>query len=50
MFAAAELDVPVSVTADRRAAIDGADFVLNQIRVGGQQARIRTNTRDAGMT
>jgi|SRR5579884_22497 len=41
MFNAARLDVRVTASADRRSAIDGADFVLNQIRVGGQDARIR---------
>jgi len=41
MFRAAGQDVPVTTTDDRRQAIDGADFVLNQIRVGGQAARIR---------
>jgi 6-phospho-beta-glucosidase len=41
MFAAAGQDVPVTLSEDRRAGIDGADFVLNQIRVGGQAARIR---------
>jgi 6-phospho-beta-glucosidase len=41
MFVTAGLDVPVTSTADRRRAIEGADFVLNQIRVGGQAARIR---------
>jgi len=33
--------VPVRLTEDRREGIEGADFVLNQIRVGGQAARIR---------
>jgi len=41
MFRVAGVDVLVSATRERRAAIDGADFVLNQIRVGGQPARIR---------
>lgn len=41
MFAAANLNVSVTETEDRRQGIDGADFVLNQIRVGGQAARIR---------
>jgi len=41
MFRAAGMDDPVTLTPDRRKAIDGADFVLNQIRVGGQAARIR---------
>ncbi|HEX6508965.1 MAG TPA: 6-phospho-beta-glucosidase [Chloroflexota bacterium] len=41
MFQAAGQDVTVTAAHDRRRAIDGADFVLNQIRVGGQAARIR---------
>jgi 6-phospho-beta-glucosidase len=41
MFRAAGRDVPVTATEERRRGIDGADFVLNQIRVGGQAARIR---------
>lgn len=41
MIAAAGLDFPVTPTTDRRRGIEGADFVLNQIRVGGQPARIR---------
>jgi 6-phospho-beta-glucosidase len=41
MFRAAGMDDPVTLTPDRRKAINGADFVLNQIRVGGQAARIR---------
>jgi 6-phospho-beta-glucosidase len=41
MFAAAGIDDPVRLTTERRRAIEGADFVLNQIRVGGQAARIR---------
>ena len=41
MFRAAGTDVTVTPTEDRRRGIDGADFVLNQIRVGGQAARIR---------
>jgi 6-phospho-beta-glucosidase len=41
MFRAAGRDVCVTTTGERRRAIDGADFVLNQIRVGGQAARIR---------
>ena len=45
MFQAAGRDVPVTTTEDRRRAIDGADFVLNQIRVGGQTARIRDEKR-----
>jgi 6-phospho-beta-glucosidase len=41
MFGAAGYDVTITSSGDRRQAIDGADFVLNQIRVGGQAARIR---------
>ena len=41
MFRAAGTDVTVTPTEDRRRGIDGANFVLNQIRVGGQAARIR---------
>lgn len=41
MIDAAGARIPVTLHEDRRPAIDGADFVLNQIRVGGQAARIR---------
>lgn len=41
MFRAAGKDVSVIATEDRRRGIEGADFVLNQIRIGGQAARIR---------
>lgn len=41
MVAAAGCDIAVTATTERRRAIEGADFVLNQIRVGGQAARIR---------
>lgn len=41
MFLAGGRDVRVTAATDRRPAIEGADFVLNQIRVGGQAARIR---------
>jgi 6-phospho-beta-glucosidase len=41
MFRTAGQDVLVAATGDRRRGIEGADFVLNQIRVGGQAARIR---------
>jgi 6-phospho-beta-glucosidase len=34
----------LSVTTDRAAALDGADFVLIQLRVGGQQARLVDET------
>ena len=35
---------PVTLTSDLDRAIDGADFVLIQIRVGGQAARLRDET------
>lgn len=41
MLAAAGLPDAITLTDDRRRAIDGADFVLNQIRVGGQASRIQ---------
>jgi 6-phospho-beta-glucosidase len=41
MFRANNLETTVTATDDRREGIEGADFVLNQIRVGGQAARIR---------
>jgi 6-phospho-beta-glucosidase len=41
MFRTVGRDVLVTATEDRRRGIEGADFVLNQIRVGGQAARIR---------
>lgn len=41
MFQAAGIECPVTCSLDRRMGIEGADFVLNQIRVGGQPARIR---------
>jgi 6-phospho-beta-glucosidase len=41
MFEAAGQSVPVRLTEEKREGIEGADFVLNQIRVGGQAARIR---------
>lgn len=41
MFRSARTDVLVTTNEDRRRGIEGADFVLNQIRVGGQAARIR---------
>src|SRR5262245_50238652 len=34
----------LTLTTDRAAAIDGADFVLVQLRVGGQQARLVDET------
>jgi 6-phospho-beta-glucosidase len=45
MFRRAGMEGPVTLTRDRRRAIDGADFVLNQIRVGGQAARIGDEKR-----
>lgn len=41
MLARQGADVPVTLTTDRTAAIDGADAVLIQLRVGGQEARLR---------
>jgi 6-phospho-beta-glucosidase len=41
MYGASGLPDVITLTTDRRRAIEGADFVLNQIRVGGQAARIR---------
>ena len=35
---------PLSLTGDLDRALDGADFVLLQIRVGGQAARLRDET------
>ena len=40
MLARQGADVPVTLTNDRTAAIDGADAVLIQLRVGGQKARL----------
>jgi 6-phospho-beta-glucosidase len=40
MLARQGADVPVTLTTDRTAAIDGADAVLIQLRVGGQKARL----------
>jgi len=37
----AGLESKVTLTTDRPAAVEGADFVLSQIRVGGMAARIR---------
>ena len=39
MIAAAGLGIRLSWTLDRRSALDGADFVVSQIRVGGLEAR-----------
>lgn len=41
MFRKAELDVKVTTTTDRRAAIAGAAYVVSQFRVGGLAARAR---------
>lgn len=41
MFQAAGLSVPVDCMMDRRAAIEGADFIVTQFRVGGLGARAR---------
>ncbi len=41
MFAKAEIKTKVSFTLDRRAALNGADFVLTQFRVGGLAARAK---------
>ncbi|MGN6762654.1 MAG: 6-phospho-beta-glucosidase [Leifsonia sp.] len=40
MLARQGADVPVTLTTDRTAAIDGADAVLIQLRVGGPKARL----------
>ena len=39
MVKAAEVDIDIQLTLDRERAIDGADFVISQIRVGGMAAR-----------
>src|SRR5262249_34403597 len=44
MLARAGFEGRVVQTGDHDAAIDGASFVLLQIRVGGQQARLRDET------
>ncbi|MGL4345696.1 MAG: 6-phospho-beta-glucosidase, partial [Cellulosilyticaceae bacterium] len=41
MFKKAELETKVSYTLDRAAALEGADFVVTQFRVGGLAARAR---------
>lgn len=41
MFRHAGADCDISLTTDRRAALEGADFVICQIRVGGESARIK---------
>ena len=40
MAGKAGLDAQVELTTDRRRAVEGADFIITQIRVGGIQARI----------
>jgi 6-phospho-beta-glucosidase len=44
ILARAGFDGDVALTADLDAAVDGADYVLIQIRVGGQAARLRDET------
>jgi 6-phospho-beta-glucosidase len=44
MMAAQDWDGELAVTTSRQAAIDGASFVLVQLRVGGQAARQRDET------
>jgi 6-phospho-beta-glucosidase len=44
MLAKQGSDVGVTLTGDRTAAIDGADAVLIQLRVGGQAARLQDET------
>ena len=41
MVEEADLPIKVVTTTDRRAALKDADFVTTQLRVGGQDARIR---------
>jgi len=41
MVKAAGSEIQLRLTTDREGALEGADFVLSQIRVGGMQARIR---------
>lgn len=41
MLARQGADVPVTLTTDRTAAIEGSDAVLIQLRVGGQSARLQ---------
>jgi 6-phospho-beta-glucosidase len=40
MMARAGLSTRVSVSLDRRSALEGADFVISQVRVGGLEARV----------
>src|SRR5919198_2823357 len=44
MLAKQEFDGELTVTGDLDRAVDGADFVLIQIRVGGQTARLSDET------
>ncbi|HXH96524.1 MAG TPA: 6-phospho-beta-glucosidase, partial [Gaiellaceae bacterium] len=44
MLARADYDGDLVLTGDLDAAVDGASFVLVQIRVGGQAARLRDET------
>jgi 6-phospho-beta-glucosidase len=44
MLARQDFDGQLEVTGDLDAAVEGADFVLIQIRVGGQNARLRDET------
>src|SRR5215467_6204992 len=44
MLARQDFDGRLEVTGDLDAAVEGADFVLVQIRVGGQEARLRDET------
>src|SRR5213596_1778012 len=44
MLHAAGYDGALSVTGDLDGALDGASFVLVQLRVGGQEARLRDET------
>ena len=41
MIEKSRINATVELTTDRKKAIEGADFILSQIRVGGLQARIR---------
>ena len=44
MVARAGSPTRVTLTGDREAAVDGADFVIVQLRIGGQQARLIDET------
>jgi len=41
MLKAAGSEIELQLSTDRREALEGANFVITQIRVGGMQARIR---------